>query len=119
MTKSLSDFSKELSNYISLGDGESYTGIYKGFKFIEKEMQGETKEYARYLLEDPTDRKVRNLDSRSGRLAKLMEKVAVGQEITISRTGEGFDTKYTVKTSEGVLLGEEPEEEIPIVEDSD
>lgn len=132
MEKKLSDYVKEKSNFISLGDKEFYSGIYQGYKFIEKEMRGETHEFARYLIEDLEDHQVRNFDSQSIGLAKKMDKVPVGSVIKIGRIGEGFDTKYTVdfgdfkKKNISVEGDDEPPaeepkegEEIPVLEDDE
>ncbi len=96
--KTLAQYAKEKASFVSIKPGESYTGIYKGYKFLEKDSFGEVKEYARYLLEDLEDRVVRSLDSMSAGLAVLMESVEEGDEVTISKTGEGKNTKYTVET---------------------
>lgn len=98
--KSLNTYAKENSTFVSIDDGGSYTAIYKGYKFIEKDFAGETNEYVRYLFEDLEDKIVRNFDSRSGVLAKIFEEIKEGTKVTISRKGEGLDTKYTVKIEE-------------------
>jgi len=121
--KSLNEYAKEKSNFVALKDGESYSGIFRGYKFIEKEVRGETKEYARYLLEDLTDKKVRFLDSQSGSLATKMDNVPVNSVVAITRTGEGFDTKYKVEFGDGAEKKAvedaplEEDEEIPIIEE--
>ena len=94
--KTLNEFAKEKSSFVSIKAGESYSCIYKGYKFIEKDSFGETKEYARYLLEDLEDGVVRSLDSMSAAFATDMDSVAEDSSITISREGEGKNTKYTV-----------------------
>lgn len=132
MEKTLGQFVKEKSNFISLGDKEFYSGIYQGYKFIEKEIRGETHEVARYLIEDLEDRQVRNFDSQSIGLAKKMDKVPVGSLVKIGRAGEGFDTKYTVEygdfkkknvniEGDDEPIIEEPKEgeEIPIIEEDE
>ena len=122
--KSFKDFAKSKSAFVSVKDGESYTGIYQGYKFIEKDVKGETKEYARYLLEDLQDNVVRNLDSQSGSLATQMDKIPKGSLVKISKTGEGFDTKWKVESPDmpdnKEKIEEMPdEEEIPVIEDSE
>jgi len=118
MVKTLDQYSKEKSTFVGIKPGESYTGIYKGYKFIEKDSFGETKEYARYLLEDLEDKKVRNLDSMSGALAERMGEVEVGKKITISRTGKGMDTKYKVVV-DGEPVPDDENFEIPIEEEEE
>jgi len=112
--KTLQQYAKSKSTFVSLKAGESYKCIYKGYKFIEKDSFGETKEYARYLLEDLEDNQVRNLDSQSASFAEQMNEIKEGSKIKINRTGEGMDTKYEVE----ILTDEFPaEEEPPISED--
>ena len=98
--KSLNQYAKENSTFVIIEDGSSYVGIYKGYKFIEKDYAGETNEYVRYLLEDLEDKITRNFDSRSGVLAKAFEEIKEGAKVTISREGAGIDTKYTVKVED-------------------
>ena len=112
--KSLKQYAKEKSNFISIDSGDSYTAIYRGYKFIEKDSFGETKEYARYALEDLEDKRTRNFDSMSAALAERMAEVKVGTTITIAREGEGMSTKYKI-SGEGV-----PEKkEIPTIEEDE
>ena len=121
--KSLKQFAQDKSNFISLKDGEKFSGIYKGYKFIEKESFGETKEYVRYLIQHPDTDRILYLDSQSASLAKRMDSVQKEDLITIRREGEGMKTKYVIEspTSEGSVadteLGEteEGDEEIPIL----
>ena len=109
MERTLSDYAKSKSNFVSLKDGESYMAVYKGFKFIEKESFGETKEYARYLLMDLEDGIVRNFDSMSGSLANRVDEIEIGTRIKITRAGEKMDTKYDVE----IVVADK---EIPVVE---
>lgn len=118
MPKSLKQFAQEKSNFISLKDGEKFSGIYKGYKFIEKESFGETKEYVRYLIEDLGTDRVMYLDSQSASLAKKMDSFPKDTPITIKREGEGMKTKYVIVGEKEVSEKEEVnEEEIPIVEE--
>ena len=115
MAKTLGDFAQENSNFISIKDGQQYSAVYKGYKFIEKEVRGETKEYVRYLLEDLKDQKVRNLDSQSTALARKMDSVPIGSIIKIKREGEGFDTTYEVEYGEGEK--KVSDDDIPVIEE--
>ena len=96
MTKTLMEFAKSKSTFVSIKDKESYSAVYRGFKFIEKDSFGETKEYARFLLEDLEDGVVRSLDSQSASFAEQMDGIKDGETITISRQGSGMETKYQV-----------------------
>ena len=95
-SKTLGEYAKENNKFVSIKAGDSYGCIYKGYKFIEKDSFGETKEYARYLLEDLEDGVVRTLDSLSAKFATDMGEIEEGTKIAISREGEGMKTKYTV-----------------------
>jgi len=95
--KTLGEYAKGKSTFVSIKAGESYSCIYKGYKFIEKDSFGETKEYARYLLEDLEDGVVRSLDSQSAKFATDMDGVEEGSKVNISRIGEGMETKYSVE----------------------
>ena len=118
--KTLNEFAKEKSNFVSVKDGETARGIFRGYKFIEKEVRGETKEYARYLIEDPDDGKTRNLDSQSAGLANQMAEVKEGDLISISRIGEGFDTKWKVEIAgANGKKTSVADEDIPVVEESE
>lgn len=113
--KTLNDFAKSKSNFVTIKNGENYCCIYKGYKFVEKDSFGETKEYARYLLEDLVDHQIRNLDSQSADLAKQMSEIKEGSKIRISRIGESMETKYQVEAYKDEFPVED--EEIPVVED--
>jgi len=119
MTKTLDEYAKSKSNFVSIKAGESYSCVYKGYKFIEKDSFGETKEYARYLLEDLEDKQVRNLDSQSASFADQMSEVKEDSKIKITRTGEGMDTKYEVEVFKTDFPLEEKDkfEEVPVDRD--
>ena len=97
--RTLNEYAKGRSSFVSIKAGDSYSCIYKGYKFIEKDSFGETKEYARYLLEDLDDGVVRSLDSMSAGFATEMDSIPEGSKIKISRVGEGMETKYSVEIS--------------------
>ena len=118
MERTLSDYAREKSTFVSIKPGEKYVCIYKGFKFVEKESFGEVKEYARYLLEDIEDGKTRNFDSMSGMLADRMDEVEVNKKITISRDGKGMKTKYKIVV-EGEAVPDEENFDIPIEEEDE
>lgn len=98
--KTLSEFERITSTFITIEDGKSYTGIYKGYKIVEKDFKGTSNTYARYLLEDPVDGITRNFDSRSGSLARQFNKIAKGETVIINRTGERLNTKWMVKIAD-------------------
>ena len=118
MTKSLKEYAKSKSSFVSIKADDSCTAIYKGYKFIEKDSFGETKECVRYLLEDLEDGVVRSFDSQSAALAEQMDSIKEGAKIKISRTGEGMETKYQVESVDEQAV-ERTEEEIPIIEEDE
>lgn len=87
----LKDYAKRTSRFIKLEDKNSVEGIYEGVKFILKDSFGEEKEYARYKIDG------RVFDSTSGGLATQMDEIKIGEQVRITRHGEGMDTKYTVE----------------------
>jgi len=118
MVKTLKQYAKDKSTFVSIKPGEKYACIYRGYKYIEKESFGEEKEYARYLLEDIEDGKTRSFDSMSGVLAERMDEVEVGKKITILRTGEGKNTKYKIVV-DGEPVPDDENFEIPIEEEEE
>jgi hypothetical protein len=123
--KTLTEYAKSKSNFVSLKSGETYSCIYRGYKFIEKDSFGETKEYARYLLEDLEDNQVRNLDSQSAKFAEDMSVIKEGSKIKITREGEAMETKYHVEQfTDEFPVGSNPpgivtDNEIPIIEENE
>ena len=84
----LTKWAKENAKFLKLTDGESYEGIYKGYK-EGTNMNGDPTII--YKIDD------KELKSSSTKLASEMDVIAEGSKIKISRTGEGLQTKWTVE----------------------
>ena len=91
----LKDWSDKHSKYIKLKDGESFEGVYGGWKNVIKDAFGEEKETVRYTIDGKT------LDSSSVGLSRQMAEVKVGDKIKITRSGSGPDTRYKVDKLNG------------------
>ena len=85
----LSKWAKENSKFLKLVDGESYEGVYKGYK-EGTNMNGDPTII--YKIDD------KELKSSSTKLAEEIDKIAVETKIKITRTGEGLQTKWMVET---------------------
>lgn len=93
----LQDFYKEekankKSNFISLDDGESFVGEFVG---VEK-TTGQFGEVNSYTFLIDGEQKI--LNSKSfGLLRGLAEKAVEGDKVKITKTGQGFKTKWQVE----------------------
>lgn len=92
---SLSEWANKNSQWIKLNDGDSYSGIYGGFKIGDYKGN----EVIEYKINDKI------LSSTSKQLAVKMDRVPLGATMTIIRFGTGPDTKYSIKVEE--LIHEE------------
>lgn len=84
----LKDWSKENAKYIKIKSGESYEGVYQGYK-EGVNMNG-----------DPAI--IYNFDgkefkSSSTKLSDIFADIAEGTKVRISRQGEGLQTKWMVE----------------------
>lgn len=94
MEKSINDFIFENSLFLSLQDGESFEGIYKGYQAVASTFDPE-KEVLSYDFE--VNGIVKPFKSGSLKLAQQMKDVAKETKVRISRTGEGSKTTYKVE----------------------
>ncbi len=87
------------SQYIKFDEMNPVEGIYTGFS-LEPDVFNPGEQRVIYDLEINNERKT--IASSSKRLARavLAAKPEAGNFIRITRTGEGFDTNYTVETSD-------------------
>ena len=83
----LGDWANEQSKYIKLGDGESCTGIYKGFN--KSSYKGTP--LIEYMINEAT------LSSSGASLARTMDRIRIGENIKITRFGLAVETKYKVE----------------------
>lgn len=83
----LAQWAKDNSPFIKLSDGESVTGIFNGYE--------KSKYRGKPLIEYNIGGKI--LSSSSGRLANCIDSINQGDEIKITRFGEGMQTTYEVE----------------------
>ena len=78
---------------MKLADGESFTAVLKDMKPIPSSFDPE-KEVIHYTFQLP-DGSVKYWDNGSGATCEIMS-LLVGSKVTITRNGEGNQTKYEV-----------------------
>ena len=90
----LAKWAQDNSPFLKIPDGGEVTVIYRGFKEVEDQRNpGEMK--IRYILE--LDGRPKWFESKSGRIALIFDTIEEGEEVVISKTGEGFKTRYEVE----------------------
>jgi len=95
--QSINDFIFENSLFLSLQDGESFEGIYKGYEIVPSTFDPE-KTVLSYTFEiNETEKPFK---SGSLKLAQQMKDIKEGTKVEISRSGEGPKTTYQVKIIE-------------------
>ena len=95
MSGDLSEFVKKNSKFLTIEDGDTFTGKYTGFLIVPNQFDPE-KESVQYKLEYEDGIKV-TWNNGSTRVASMMSKFSAGETVTIKRTGSGTkDTKYTI-----------------------
>ena len=86
----LGEWSKKNSKFLVIRDGDTVQAKFNGARIVPSTFDPE-KETVSYKLGEQTW----NCSARS--LAAQMDKVPMGTEIAITRTGEGPKTRYAVK----------------------
>lgn len=99
MSNDLNSFIKKNRKFIKIKDGESYSGIYRGYK-IHPSRFDMSKDTVSYMFEDIETGKILPWDSNSGWVAIEMIKYKEGDLLVLTRVGDGTSTKYTVKKNE-------------------
>ena len=84
----LKDCSKEHAKYIKIEDGESYEGVFEGWK-EGVNMNGDWAVI--YTIDN------KEFKSSSAVLANTMDSIPAGTRIRISRVGEARQTKWNVE----------------------
>ena len=87
----LGNWKKEQSDFISLKDGEEFTGVYKGWKLVGSRFDPE-KQIPRFTFE--INGKEKSMDNGNGSLLDFLDGITEGQTVNIKRTGEKVQTKY-------------------------
>jgi hypothetical protein len=96
MEKSLEQFIKDNQKFFKLDDGETFTGVYQGYKVATNRFDPE-KETVAYIFKLPDSE--HSIRWECGRIdvAKEMGKVQKGETVTISRKGSTQkDTEYSI-----------------------
>ncbi len=84
----LGNWAKKNSKFLKLADGESYEGVYKGYK-EGTNMNGDPTII--YKIDD------KELKSSSAKLAVSFDVIPLETKIKLSRAGEGLKTIWTVE----------------------
>lgn len=87
------EWSVKNSKFVRLDDGESFTGILKDMKPIPSKFDPE-KEVIHYTFSLP-DGSVKYWDNGSGATCEALSAL-IGKKVTLTRMGEGTQTKYEV-----------------------
>ena len=94
--KSLNDYVKLNSKFLSIPDGESVILIYKGYSIVPDKFKPGS-ETVSYLFVEPETGRGLPWNKSSNKIALEMKKVEIGQMVRITRFGDGFDTKYKIQ----------------------
>jgi len=117
--KTLEEFIKDKSDFLTLKSGEIFKGIYKGYEIITRESFGKIEEVVCYSFKELSGDKVWKLNSTSISLARQMKDVKEGDVVAIKRIGDGRNTRYEVliekkqATTDDIPVVEEEREDIP------
>lgn len=112
--KTLSQFVKDNSKFLRLGDGECFDGVYVGYKITTNNFDPD-KEMVVYKLKYADDGKEVFWQTASCAVARLFSKFKGGEKIIIKRHGDGTKTKYEIKSPDVQISKDElePDEEVP------
>lgn len=102
--KDLDSFIKSNRKYVSIQDGETFKGIYQGFKIVADRFNP-GKETVAYMFQVPGSQEMLPWTKASPKIALQMKKFGVGDVLEITRFGEGTDTKYHIRASVNPLEG--------------
>ena len=91
--KSLLEWARDSSPFLTLANGESVDCEYLGYDIVANRFDVD-KETVRYTV--CINKKNKTFEKSSGSFAKDMAKIKEGTMIRLTRFGEGNQTKYTV-----------------------
>ena len=86
----LKNWVKKTSMFIKLDDGESYEGVFEGYKIVPSSLDP-TKETVQYKLDG------KFLQTSSKGLARAIDAVPEGSKVKITREGTAAKTQYKVE----------------------
>lgn len=101
MGKTLQEFVKDNSKFLRLADGESFEGSFVGYKVTASSFDPE-KEIVVYKLKYK-DGKETYWQTASAAVAKAFSKFKGGEKVSITRKGEGNNTRWDIKSPEAVI----------------
>jgi len=112
MTETLKDFVKNNSKFLRLGNGESFVGIYKGYKITQNNFDPD-KQMVVYKLAYPDGKEI-FWQSSATSVARTLAEFKGGEKIVITRHGEGQKTKYSIASDDvRVTPDDQGDEEVP------
>ena len=96
MSKTLDQYAKENSKFLTLGDGEKFEGYYVAYRIVPNSFDPE-KETIVYKLKHKTG-EFTYLQSASTYCAKMFGKLKEGDAVKVTRHGIGMKTKYLIES---------------------
>lgn len=114
MSKTLGDFVKDNSKFLKLGNGESFEGVYKGYKVGPSKFDPEKETCVYKFSCEGEDEKFVYFQTASVAVAKIFSQYKGGEKVKITRQGEGTNTKYKIVSPDVTTVEElEADEETP------
>lgn len=95
MTQDLDDYIKSNSKFLKIPENGSVEVIYKGHEIVADRFNPGNNTVS-YMFQYPGQTKMIPWNKASTVVAASMQKVAVGDRVKITRTGQGFATKYQI-----------------------
>lgn len=102
--KDLDSFIKSNRKYVSIQDGETFKGVYQGFKILPDRFNP-GKETVAYMFQVGDSESLLPWTKASPKIALQMKKFGPGDVLEITRFGEGTDTKYHIRAAADPLKG--------------
>lgn len=112
MSDDLKKFIKGNQKFLSVQDGETVTVVYKGYSIIPDRFNP-GKDTVSYQFEDPETGKKLPWNKGSNKIAIQMSNIKVGETLTITRFGEGMETKYSIKLAKKTDKNSSDDSEVP------
>lgn len=97
--KDLDSFIKSNRKYVSIQDGETFKGIYQGFKIVPDRFNP-GKETVAYMFQVPNSQEMLPWTKASPKIALQMKKFGVGDVLEITRYGIATETKYLIRKAQ-------------------
>ena len=107
----LAKYAQENSKFLRVPAGAKIKAKYLGHKIVQSRWD-EDETTVRYFFD--VDGTEKQMESKSLKLAELLDTIEVGEEIEISREGEGAQTSWKVKKTTDT---EEEAEPLPFDEE--